>query len=195
MPHNQLPLAQPLTENTGGRTALFGVEQAVFGRIINLLLFQGVWFLAILGAAAGNGWIGAAGFAVFLVVHGMTSATPRADFRIAAIAVVLGAVVETALLQGGLITYASAIPAAGFAPLWLLALWGAFALTMNGCIAWLQDRLMLAAFFGATGGAANVFRRGETRRRRHGPSVYRVSDHCCGLCRGHARVAQARSPI
>jgi len=153
MPHNHNSIAPQL----GDGKRLFRIEQAAFGRIINLLLFQGVWFLAVLGAAAGHGWVGAIALAVFMVTHGQLAGNPRADFRIAGVAMLIGAVAETALIQSGLISYASALPFVGFAPVWLLSLWGAFGLTMNSCIAWLQNRLLLAAFFGAIGGPLSYF--------------------------------------
>ncbi len=136
---------------------MFGIENAAFSRIVNLLLFQGVWFLAILGAAAGNGWIGAAGLGIFVIVHHLTSPTAKADCQLALLACLIGAFAETTLVQTHLVSYASNTPFSGFAPVWLLSLWAAFALTMNGCIAWLQNRLVLASFFGATGGPLSYF--------------------------------------
>lgn len=146
--------ASPATENCA---TLSGSNQASFAKLINLLLFQGVWFLAVLGAAAGNGWVGAVGLIVFLAAHQLSSPTARADYAVAAGAVFIGLLVETSIVRTGLIEYRAALPADGFAPLWLLVLWAAFALTMNGCIAWLHGRYVLAALLGGVGGPLSYY--------------------------------------
>lgn len=127
---------------------MFGLKKATFNALVNVLMFEGTWLLSVLGAAAGNGWLGTLGLCLFFLVHHLTSTTAAADFRLAAIAVVFGGLFETALIQAGLISYSASLPLNGFAPLWLLTLWAAFALTMNGCLAWLHGRYWLAALLG-----------------------------------------------
>ena len=137
---------------------MFGADQARFAIIINLLLFQGVWFLTVLGAAAGNGWIGLIGLGVFFIAHYLFAPqTAAADFRLAGVAAGLALIIETIIVQAGLFDYAAAIPGGGIAPLWLLVLWANFALTMNGCIAWLHHRYVLAGVLGALGGPLSYF--------------------------------------
>jgi hypothetical protein len=127
-------------------------EKSRFALIVNLLLFQAVWFVAVLGAAADNGWIGLVGLTVFLAVHYLSFDSVRADFALAGISIIVGAVAETIIVQSGLMDYKAALPVQGFAPLWLLVLWANLALTANGCLAWLHGRYVLAGVFGATGG-------------------------------------------
>ena len=132
---------------------MFGLDTTPFAKLINLLLFQGVWFLTILGAAAGNGWVGIVGLGIFLIIHFLTAETAAADFRLAIIAMLLGLITETLLVQLGVFNYQANFPVPGIAPAWLLVLWASFALTMNSCINWLQERYLLAAVLGAIGGA------------------------------------------
>ena len=136
---------------------LFAADKTSFSKLINLLLFQAVWFVTVLGAAAGNGWIGLIGLTVFFVTHQLTFDSARADFMLAGLAVLIAACVETLIVQTGLLSYKAAIPFEGLAPLWLLVLWANFALTMNGCIDWLHGRYALAAALGAIGGPLSYF--------------------------------------
>jgi hypothetical protein len=43
------------------------------------------------------------------------------------------------------------LPSQELAPLWLLVLWAAYALIINGCMSWLHERYILAATLGAIG--------------------------------------------
>jgi hypothetical protein len=68
-------------------------------------------------------------------------------------ALALGALIEGVLSYLGWVRYAVAAPALppGGAPLWILALWVAFALTLTRSLAWLQGRLLLGMVLGAIG--------------------------------------------
>ena len=48
--------------------------------------------------------------------------------------------------------FASGVWAQGWAPYWMVALWGAFATTLNHSLRWLTRRPVFAALFGAVGG-------------------------------------------
>ncbi len=45
----------------------------------------------------------------------------------------------------------------GAAPLWILALWANFALTMNGCLGWLRQRRVLAAALACVCGPVSYY--------------------------------------
>jgi hypothetical protein len=124
-------------------------------KLINLVLFQSLWFAAILGAAQDSNIYAVTGLVIFLVIHHFTSATARSDFRLAAIAILMGLLVETTFLQSGMLVYKSAGPWEQLAPIWMLVLWANFALTINGCLDWLHGRYALAAALGAVGGPAS----------------------------------------
>ena len=113
--------------------------------IVNLLLFKTVWALSLLGVVIGHAWLGAAALTVFAGWHFYTANTPRADFAVAGVAVLVGLVLDTVLLRSGLIAYHGEMFWSGAAPLWILALWANFALTLNGCLGWLQQRHLVAA--------------------------------------------------
>jgi len=125
--------------------------------LLNLALFQAVWFAAVIGASFDIAWAGLAALSVFLLAHYVVANNPLRDFRLVATAVIIGLVVESAFVQTGLLVYAAHDPWEIIAPLWILVLWASFTLTMNGCIAWLQPKLGLASVLGALGGPLSYF--------------------------------------
>jgi hypothetical protein len=125
--------------------------------LINLLFFQGVWYFAVLGGETGNQWLGPAGLMLFIISHYFLSETAIADYLLAVMAILIGLMIETAFFRADLIIYTHSDPASQFAPPWILVLWANFALTMNGCLKWLQERLLLAAVLGAIGGPLTYF--------------------------------------
>ncbi|MDE2137946.1 MAG: DUF2878 domain-containing protein [Gammaproteobacteria bacterium] len=122
--------------------------------IANLLGYQIVWLIAVVGAGRGLVWPALAGLAVFAAWQLARSQAPRSDLKLCAVALVLGVLLDGALAHSGLLRYAAPQPAvpAGGAPLWILALWGAFALTLNHSLAWLRRRRLAATLLGVVGG-------------------------------------------
>ena len=125
--------------------------------LINLVFFQVVWFLTVIGAANGSLWPGCIGLAAFFAVHQWASATAGADFRLAICAVFAGLVCEAAFVRAGLLLYPTATVFVLGVPVWILILWANFALTMNGCLRWLQGKYALAALLGFMGGPLSYF--------------------------------------
>ena len=124
------------------------------GVLGNVIGYQAVWFIAVLGAGRGSPWpaLGAAGaFAAWQLAR---SPLRRVDLRLAAVAVVIGVLLDGALSGSGMLSYAAATPALppGGAPLWILCLWSSFALTLNHSLRYLRNQLTLSALLGALGG-------------------------------------------
>ncbi|MEE4184175.1 MAG: DUF2878 domain-containing protein [Gammaproteobacteria bacterium] len=113
--------------------------------ILNLVFFKLVWAASLAGVVYGYAWWGLGALCCFMIWHGATVPTARADFVLAITAVAIGLVLDTAYVRSGLISYEGNMLWSGAAPLWILALWANFALTMNGCMRWLQTRKPLAA--------------------------------------------------
>ena len=112
---------------------------------INFVLFQSVYTLSLVGVINNVAWIGCLGLAAFAIWHARTSKAAKTDFLLVGIAVVVGALLDTLYMRSGLITYNGELLWSGIAPLWILALWANFALTLGGCLSWLRGRLALAA--------------------------------------------------
>jgi hypothetical protein len=113
--------------------------------ITNLLLFKLVWALSLAGVVLGYAWLGLTALLAFSAWHAYASPSVKADFFVVGVAVLIGLVLDTLYVQNGLIEYNGQLLWSGAAPLWILALWANFALTMNGCLTWLRERKLLAA--------------------------------------------------
>jgi hypothetical protein len=140
------------SRDEAGRRAGSALNWCCVYNFINLIFFQAAWFLTVTGAASGHHWIGPAGLATFMLVHAFISNTTKADYALVAFAIVIGLIVETWITRAGLLVYAHSLMPAQWAPIWILVLWANFALTMNGCLRWLQGRYLLAAALGSVGG-------------------------------------------
>ena len=122
-------------------------------QLIKRVFFQLVWFITVLSVSLDRIWPGPAILCFFFVVHSMISATVRADFILAAIAVMMGLVIDTVFVQTGLLRFEMNQPWPGVAPVWILILWANFALTLNNGLGWLQGRYKTAAILGFFGGS------------------------------------------
>jgi hypothetical protein len=118
----------------------------------SLLAYQLVWFAAVVGAGRGHSWPGVSAALLFVAWQLWSSRGRALDLRLIATALALGALIDGGATASGFIHYASSSPALppGGAPLWILALWGAFALTVR-LMGWLHDRLWAGMLLGAVG--------------------------------------------
>lgn len=124
-------------------------------RVFNFVGYEAVWFAAVIGAGRGAWWPGVAAAVAFALLHPIVAAESAraraADFKLFVVASAMGASLDGALALSGLIDYAAddvAWPPGG-APLWILAMWASFALTLRHSMAPLVRRPALAAFVGA----------------------------------------------
>jgi len=116
----------------------------------NAIAYQLVWFAAIWGASHGHWWVAPLALLPFAAwVLGRIDG--GADALLMPIAVLLGAVLDSSLAASGLVVYASPVPFAHAAPLWILAIWAAFALTLRHSFRFLHGRPLLAGVLGAIG--------------------------------------------
>lgn len=118
----------------------------------NLVRFQLGWFAAVLGAAHGFPWLGPALIGFVVLFHLLGAARPKREVLLILSAMLIGALFETLLYRLGWVTYSGYT---GFiAPLWMIALWGNFATTLNVCLRGLRDKAYLLALLGLVGGPA-----------------------------------------
>jgi hypothetical protein len=125
--------------------------------ILNIALFQVAWFACVLGAARGSPGIGAAVAAVVVAWHILRAENAKRELILIVVALLLGALFETALMQTGWVRYHNGILMQGIAPYWMVALWAVFATTLNISLRSLRARRVLAAMLGALGGPAAYY--------------------------------------
>ena len=123
-------------------------------RWINLVFYQATWISAVAGAGHGLWWPGLLVLAAFVVWQLSVSAWPRADALLMLMLSVLGFALDSLFVRCELMHFASAVPWPGLAPVWMVALWTSFALSLNHSLAFLQQRPLLGA---ALGGAGSPF--------------------------------------
>lgn len=120
--------------------------------IANFATFQINWFACVLGGAHGLPWLGT-GFALALIaVHLAWVARPRPELTLIVLTGLLGATLDSAWVSLGLLEFPSGILIEGTAPHWIVAMWMAFATTLNITFRWLKGRLLLAGLLGTVGG-------------------------------------------
>ena len=121
--------------------------------IANFALFQGAWFAAILGGATGQEFLGClpALGAVILYLFLNKRRFGREVALLVGIGL-LGAVFETALIAAGWIAYTGRAPDSILPPIWIFALWLAFATLPQGSLQWLRGRPWLQGALGAASG-------------------------------------------
>ncbi len=121
-------------------------------RILNFVLQQAGWFACVLGGAHGRPWLGSALALALAGAHLGLVRAPRSEARLLAAVALVGAALETAQIQAGLLAYSSPVPLAGLPPVWVVVLWINFATLLRFCLDWLSGRYLLAALLGAAGG-------------------------------------------
>ncbi|MEO8859248.1 MAG: DUF2878 domain-containing protein [Burkholderiaceae bacterium] len=120
---------------------------------INFILSQAGWFAGVLSAARGMPWLGALAMVAVLVIHLARAPLWRREAALLLIAMVVGFVWETLLVQTGVLSYLPQAPwPQAVAPYWIVLLWALFATLLNVTMRWLHGRLLLAALLGAVGG-------------------------------------------
>jgi hypothetical protein len=118
-------------------------------RILNFVGFQAVWFAVVLGAASGRDLLGVAAALVWLALHVSLSPRRAVELRTILLVTAAGVLVDQAAVAAGVQVFDPRAPRLGQVPLWIAALWAAFATTLRSSLGWLQGRFALAAVLGA----------------------------------------------
>ncbi len=120
--------------------------------VLNVVAFQIGWFACVLGAAYAMPMAGTAIALTIVLLHVLRAPRPWHEAILAAIAVALGALLDSSLMMLGLVQFSAGVFVGGLAPHWMLALWTLLAITLNISMRWLKGRDVMGALFGAIGG-------------------------------------------
>lgn len=118
----------------------------------NIVAYQVAWFACVLSAASGMPLIGATAACAVVAAHLALMDWRTAELKLIGAALIVGLVVDTALLRSGELRFVSGTWPEGFAPYWMLSLWAAFATTLNHSLRWIVRRPVAATLLGAIGG-------------------------------------------
>jgi hypothetical protein len=116
---------------------------------INVVVYQCAWFACVLGAATGRPVAGLVVAAVAVLWHLYTARRPLTELVLVGIATLAGAAFEALLLLGGAVRAAPAFLVGGLLPLSMVALWAAFATTLNVSLRALRQRYLACALLAA----------------------------------------------
>jgi len=116
---------------------------------INVLGYQCAWFACVLSAAARRPMIGVVVALTVVLWHLWSASEPRRELRLVAIAALCGAAFETLLVASGWVHMNPAVLLGRATPLWMVALWAAFATTLNVSLRALRPRYLLSALLAA----------------------------------------------
>ncbi len=121
-------------------------------RWVNIIAYQVLWFALVVGTGYGWDWLGPVLLLAWLPWHARLTDSAEKDFRLFAVLIVVGPWLDTLFIQTGLVSYHGSAPVEGFAPYWIIAMWGTFALTLRHSMRWAWSNPMVALGFGAIGG-------------------------------------------
>jgi hypothetical protein len=119
--------------------------------IVNVIAYQCAWFACVLGAAAGKPFIGMLVVGAVLVWHLSQARAPLRELQLIGIVTAIGAAFETTLVASGLVSMTPTQLLGGLTPLWMVALWAAFASTLNVSLRTFRHRWLLCALLAGIG--------------------------------------------
>jgi hypothetical protein len=122
-------------------------------RFVPIIAFQVAWIVSALAAAQGLAWPGVMASGLAFAAGLVLSGERRGLARLAFASAMIGIAAESGLAASGLVEYRAAWPHPQFAPVWLVALWIAFAVTLEQTrrvlgSSPLAKAIVLGAFFG-----------------------------------------------
>lgn len=123
--------------------------------IINIVALKLTWLAAVIGASKGMVLPSLVAVACFALWQLTQNRRHENDFLFICIAFVIGFILDSAWQAFGLIDYASGF--SFIAPIWILCLWIAFAMTFNHSLSWLKTRPILAVLFGMIGAPVSYY--------------------------------------
>lgn len=116
----------------------------------NVIAYELIWLATVWGAGRGDWWLAPLALLPF-ALWSLSRADGALDAWLMLAGVLTGMVVESGLALSGLVIYASPVPFTHAAPLWILCIWAAFALTLRHSFRFLHPRFLLALVLGGVG--------------------------------------------
>ena len=112
-------------------------------KLINFGLFQLGWFIAIWGASHQTLLASMIAISFILTIHIIQARDKKEAVTLLLMIMLLGPLFDQCLLSLGLIEYKSQF-SEYIVPIWIVALWGLFASTLNISLSWLRHYKLLA---------------------------------------------------
>ena len=120
--------------------------------LVNFIGFQVGWFACVLGAANDKELLGMIIALGVIIYHVVTQGDLRKELKLILVALAIGLLWETWVLNLDILRYPSHPESLFWAPSWLVMMWALFATTINLSMGWLKGRWVLSVFMGAVFG-------------------------------------------
>ena len=120
--------------------------------LVNFIGFQVGWFACVLGAAHDKELLGIFIALGIVIYHVVNQGDSFKELKLVLIALAIGLLWETWVLNLDILRYPSHPDALFWAPTWLIMMWALFATTINLSMGWLKGRWVLSVFMGAVFG-------------------------------------------
>jgi hypothetical protein len=119
---------------------------------INIIGFQATWWACLLSASAGIAWVGILVMLMVLAIHLTLSSDRARETFIVLTAGATGYAADALATLVGVLEFGTHAFAFLPAPLWIAALWLAFATTLKVTFGWFAERPMMGILLGAISG-------------------------------------------
>jgi hypothetical protein len=120
--------------------------------LVNFIGFQVGWFACVLGAANDKELLGMIIALGVIIYHVVTQGDLRKELKLILVALAIGLLWETWVLNLDILRYPSHPESLFWAPSWLVMMWALFATTINLSMGWLKGRWVLSVLMGAVFG-------------------------------------------
>ncbi len=119
----------------------------------NAVGFQSAWWLTVLGIVMDFPLLGPLAMTLYLIADHYSFTKGRAETLLILSAMLAGTIADTIFSLTGFLSYAGSYSfAPSLAPLWITAMWGGFAATLNHSLGWLKNNSLLGFTMGAVFG-------------------------------------------
>jgi hypothetical protein len=120
--------------------------------LVNFIGFQVGWFACVLGAAHDKELLGMIIALGVVIYHIVTQGDSRKELKLVLVAIAIGLLWETWVLNLDILRYPSHSELLFWPPSWLIMMWALFATTINLSMGWLKGRWALSVLMGAVFG-------------------------------------------
>jgi hypothetical protein len=120
--------------------------------VVNFILFQLAWLIAVWAAARGHGWLGPVTVGLWVMAFMAWHRPARKDTTLLIVTGLIGFFMDSILVWSGSIQFPEWAGPAFPTTVWMVALWVNLAASLRHSLKWLTGRYGLGIVFGAVGG-------------------------------------------
>ena len=117
-------------------------------KLVNFILFQFGWFVVVMAAANRIEIVSIIVVINILAVHAIVVGNFKTEMLLVVVTGCIGFVVDSILIALEVFSVVGSVGIEGLAPVWLVALWMLFAITINHSLNWVRGHYLIASLLG-----------------------------------------------